>query len=100
MPSLEVRNKICRKKESSLAEEVWVKDYLGKLETHRYMEPDAMHPWVLREVAHAVSEPLFLSEMLWGTGEVLEDWRKAFVTPTFEKGKMEDPEIVGQSAAT
>ncbi|GAB0182037.1 mitochondrial enolase superfamily member 1 [Grus japonensis] len=27
----------------------------------------------------------------WRTGEVLEDWRKANVTPAFKKGRKEDP---------
>ena len=30
-------------------------------------------------------------ERSWRIGEVLEDWRKANVTPIFNKGKKEDP---------
>ena len=51
-----------------------------------------MHPRVLRELADVIAEPLsIIFERSWRTGEVPEDWRKAFVTPVFKKGKKEDP---------
>ena len=56
------------------------------------MGPDRMHPRVLRELADVISEPLsIIFERSWRTGEVLEDWRKASVTPIFKQGKKEEP---------
>ena len=47
---------------------------------------------MLRELADVIAEPLsIIFERSWRTGEVPEDWRKADVTPSFKKGKKEDP---------
>jgi len=47
---------------------------------------------VLRDLADVIAEPFsIIFERSWRTGEVLEDWRKASVTPVFKKGKKEDP---------
>jgi len=47
---------------------------------------------VLRELADVIAEPLsIVFERSWRKGEVLEDWRKANVTPVFKEGKKEDP---------
>ena len=35
-----------------------VRDHLRNLKVHKSMRPDEMHPWVLREVADEVAEPL------------------------------------------
>jgi len=52
-----------------------------------------MHPLVLKELADVIDEPLsIILERSWRTGEVPRDWRKANVTPSFKKGKKEDPE--------
>jgi len=51
-----------------------------------------MHPRVLRELADVIAEPLsMVFERSWRTGEVPEDWRKASVTPVFQKGEKEGP---------
>ena len=56
------------------------------------MSPDGMHPRVLRELADVIAEPLsMVFERSWRTGEVPEDWRKASVTPVFQKGEKEGP---------
>jgi len=69
-----------------------VRGHLSKLDTHKSMGPDGMHPRVLRELADVIAEPLsIIFERSWWTGEVPEDWRKANVTPVFKKGKKEDP---------
>jgi len=45
---------------------------------------------VLRKLADVIAEPLsIIFERSWRTGEVLEDWRKATVTPVFKKGNKE-----------
>jgi len=47
---------------------------------------------VLRKLADVIAELLsIIFERSWRTGEVPEDWRKAYVTPIFKKGKKEDP---------
>ncbi|GAB0205476.1 mitochondrial enolase superfamily member 1 [Grus japonensis] len=86
------KKKVWRKEDFALVEEDQVKDHLGKLNTHKSMGPDGMHPRVLRELADVVAVPLsIIFERSWRTGEVPEDWRKANVTPVFKKGKKDDP---------
>ncbi|KGL88008.1 RNA-directed DNA polymerase from mobile element jockey, partial [Charadrius vociferus] len=73
-------------------QEDWIRDHLAKLDIHKSMGPDGMHPQVLRELADVIARPLsIIFERSWGTGEVPEDWRKADITPIFKKGKKEDP---------
>ncbi|KGL87637.1 hypothetical protein N301_03126, partial [Charadrius vociferus] len=75
-----------------LVEEDWVRDHLGKLNTHKSMGSHGVHPRVPRELADVIAKPLFIIfERSWRTGEVPEDWRKANVMPVFKKGKKEDP---------
>ncbi|CAM4590154.1 unnamed protein product [Lepidochelys kempii] len=69
-----------------------VRDYLEKLDVHKSMGPDALHPRVLKELAAVIAEPLaIIFENLWRTGEVPDDWKKANIVPIFKKGKEEDP---------
>ncbi|CAM5095950.1 unnamed protein product [Natator depressus] len=69
-----------------------VRDYLEKLDVHKSMGPDALHPRVLKELADVIAEPLaVIFENSWRSGEVPEDWKKANVVPIFKKGKKEDP---------
>ncbi|CAM4695697.1 unnamed protein product [Lepidochelys kempii] len=69
-----------------------VRDYLEKLDVHKSMGPDELHPRVLKELAAVIAEPLaIIFENSWQTGEVLDDWKKANVVPIFKKGKKEDP---------
>ncbi|KGL80178.1 hypothetical protein N309_06321, partial [Tinamus guttatus] len=73
-------------------EEDWVREHLTNLDTHKSMGPDGIHPRVLRELANAIAKPLsIIFERSWKMVEVLEDWKKANVTPVFKKGKKEDP---------
>ncbi|XP_074980451.1 BBSome complex assembly protein BBS10 isoform X2 [Caretta caretta] len=75
----------------SVKEEV-VRDYLEKLDVHKSMGPDALHPRVLKELADVIAEPLaIIFENSWRSGEVPEDWKKANVVPIFKKGKKDDP---------
>ncbi|CAM4585984.1 unnamed protein product [Lepidochelys kempii] len=75
----------------SVKEEV-VRDYLEKVDVHKSMGPDALHPEVLKELADMIAEPLaIIFEKSWQSGEVPDDWKKANVVPIFKKGKEEDP---------
>ncbi|CAM4370604.1 unnamed protein product [Caretta caretta] len=74
-----------------MKEEV-VQDYLEKLDVHKSMGPDALHPRVLKELTDVIAEPLaIIFENSWPSGEVPEDWKKANVEPIFKKEKKEDP---------
>ncbi|CAM4595630.1 unnamed protein product [Caretta caretta] len=69
-----------------------VRDYLEKLDVHKSMGPDALHPRVLKELADVIAEPLaIIFENSWLSGEVPGDRKKAIVVPIFKKGKKEDP---------
>ncbi|CAM5148805.1 unnamed protein product [Eretmochelys imbricata] len=69
-----------------------IQDYLEKLDEHKSMGPDALHPRVLKELADVIAEPLaIILENSWRSGEVPDNWKKANVVPIFKKGKEEDP---------
>jgi len=88
----EVREEACRKDDLPLVEEDCVRDHLSDLDAHKSMGSDGMHPRVLRELADVIAEPLsIIFERSGRKGEVPEDWRKANVTPVFNKSKKEDP---------
>lgn len=49
--------------------------------------PTGWHPSVLNELAEVITEPLdIIFENSWRTGEVPEDWKRAYVGPSFKKG--------------
>lgn len=69
-----------------------VLDLLQKLDAHKSMGPDGLHPRVLRELADVVAK--LLSIILWQswlTGDVPADWRLANTMPIFKKGWKDDP---------
>ncbi|KFV46068.1 hypothetical protein N341_00647, partial [Tyto alba] len=73
-------------------EEHQVRDHLRNLKMHKSMEPDEMHPWVLRQLVDEVSKPLtIISEKLWQSGELPADWKRGNIIPVFKKGNKADP---------
>ncbi|KFW70429.1 RNA-directed DNA polymerase from mobile element jockey, partial [Pygoscelis adeliae] len=69
-----------------------VRDHLRHLKVHKSMGPNEIHPWVLKELEDEVAKPLsIIFEKLWQCGEVPTDWKGGNITPTFRKGKKEDP---------
>ncbi|CAM5125508.1 unnamed protein product [Natator depressus] len=68
-----------------------VRDYLEKLDEHKSMGPDVLHPRVLKELADVIAEPLaIIFKNSWRSREVPDNWKKANVVPIFKKGKKED----------
>jgi len=52
------------------------------------MDPDGMHPCMLRELVDVIAEPLSITfERSWRTGEVPEDWRKAMSLQSSKKAR-------------
>ncbi|PKU45836.1 rna-directed dna polymerase from mobile element jockey-like [Limosa lapponica baueri] len=75
-----------------LIQEEVVNDLLMYLDTHKSMEPDGIHPRVLRDLAGELTKPLsIIYQQSWSTGGVPGDWRVANVTPIYKKGRKEDP---------
>ncbi|PKU39174.1 rna-directed dna polymerase from mobile element hypothetical protein [Limosa lapponica baueri] len=88
------------KEDFPLVEEDQVREQLSKLDIHKPMGLDGMHPRVLRELAEVTAGPLStIFEKSWRTREVPEDWRKANVTPVFKKARRRTWETTGRSAS-
>jgi len=76
----------------SIIQEEAVNDLLCHLNTHKSMGPDGIHPRVLRDLAQDSANPLcIIYQQSWLTREVPDDWRIANVTPTYKKGRKQDP---------
>jgi len=89
-PELEDRDG--EKNKPPILQEEGVKDLLCHLNTYKSMGLDGIHPRELREVVEQMAKPLsIIYQQSWLTREVTDDWRIASVTPTYKKGRKEDP---------
>ncbi|GAB0204317.1 hypothetical protein GRJ2_002897300 [Grus japonensis] len=88
-PELEDRDG--EQNEAPMIQGEMVSDLLHQLDTHKSMEPDGIHPRVLRELVKVLTKPLsIIYQQSWLTGEVPADWRLANVMPIYKKGWKED----------
>ena len=63
-----------------------VLDLLRKLDAHKSMGPDGLHPRVLRELADAVAKsPSIILQQFWLTRDVPSDWRLANLQKGLER---------------
>ncbi|TRZ08303.1 hypothetical protein HGM15179_018807 [Zosterops borbonicus] len=77
---------------SPIIQEEATRERLRSLDTHKSTGPDGIHPRVMRDLADELAKPLsIIYNQSWLTGEVLEDWKLANVTPIHKKGGKEDP---------
>ncbi|PKU48587.1 rna-directed dna polymerase from mobile element jockey-like [Limosa lapponica baueri] len=80
-----------RQNEGTTIKEEEISDLLHRLDAHKSMGPDGLHPRVLKELADMLAKPLSIIYMKsWLTGEIPMDWRVANVTPIYKKGKKEN----------
>ncbi|CAM4417157.1 unnamed protein product [Lepidochelys kempii] len=83
----------------SVEKEVF-RDNLEKLDEHKSMGPDSLHPRVLKELVDVIAESLaIIFENSWQPGEVPDDWKKDNVVPIFKKGRRRILGTTGQSAS-
>ncbi|TRZ10138.1 hypothetical protein HGM15179_016971 [Zosterops borbonicus] len=69
-----------------------VRELLSHLDVHKSMGPDGIHPRMMKELTNELAKPLsIIYNQSCLTGEVLDDWKLANVTPIHKKGGKEDP---------
>jgi len=63
---------------------------LMRLNVYKTVEPDKMHPRVLKGMADVLTKPLsILLKKSWLLGKGPGDWKKGNITPTFKKRRKE-----------
>ena len=57
------------------------------LDINKSCGPDDIHPRILIELVGIISRPIaLLCNKILDEGEILQDWKRAFVSPIFKKG--------------
>jgi len=96
--ALDAREEAHREDDLPLVEDR-MRDHLSKLDTHKPLGLDGMHPRVLRELAIVIAEPLsIILERSWRTGDVPEDWRKAMSLQSSKRARRKTQRTTGRSA--
>ncbi|TRZ13554.1 hypothetical protein HGM15179_013549 [Zosterops borbonicus] len=69
-----------------------VRELLSHLDVHKSLDPDGIHPRVMRELGDELAK-LFsiIYQQSWLTGEVPDDWKLANVTPIHKNSGKENP---------
>ncbi|KFW03844.1 hypothetical protein N326_11919, partial [Eurypyga helias] len=68
-----------------------VGEHLKNLKVHKFMGPDGIHPWVLRELADEITKPLSITfKKSWKSVDVPIDRKRGNTTPIFKNIKKED----------
>ena len=73
-----------------LISESGVLKLLHELKVHKAAGPDQIRPRVLRELSHIIHVAPILTLIYrrsYDTAQVPDDWKKAYVTPVFKKGR-------------
>ena len=69
-----------------------VHNILSQLDPHKAGGPDGIPARVLKELASDLTPILtHLYQQLLNTGALAKEWKSAFITPVFKKGKRSDP---------
>ncbi|KAF4792231.1 hypothetical protein TURU_123200 [Turdus rufiventris] len=69
-----------------------VRDLLLQLDPYKSMEPDEIHPIILKVLACVIAKPLsMIFECSWKSREIPADWKLDNIVPIFQKSKKEDP---------
>ncbi|RMC05065.1 hypothetical protein DUI87_18246 [Hirundo rustica rustica] len=90
--SLELVDGIREQNGPPIIQEEAVRELLRRLDTHKSMGLEGIHPRVMRELADELAKPLsIIYQQSWLTGEVPDEWKLASVTPIHKKGGREDP---------
>ncbi|XP_068856794.1 uncharacterized protein [Aphelocoma coerulescens] len=96
----EIRVKESWKEDFPFIKEDWVREHLGKLDIHKSMGPDRMHPTLLSKLVDIIARPLMIIfGRSWQSRKVPEDWKKANGTPVFKKELSASTAAFAKSAA-
>ena len=65
-----------------------IREELNRLDTSKLPGPDGIHPRVLFELREIILKPLLIIfQTSWETSKLPEDWKLAYISEIFKKGK-------------